>query len=141
MARGITARPLVGVVNEWRRDTLVIRPLQRPTMSIPRTALTRLEVSQGRHSHWVRGAAIGLATGLAASGLFLAAFCSDLDTSCHADTVGKVVALIGLPPTVIGVGIGLAIRSERWERIPLPGSQAAGLGDGHRVAAGLRVSF
>jgi hypothetical protein len=142
MARGITARPLVGVVNEWRPDALVIRSIDRPgTMRIPLPALTRLDVSQGRHSHWVRGGAIGLAAGLAASGLFLAAFCSDLDTSCHADTVGRVLAIFGLPPTMIGLGIGLAIRSERWERVPLPGSQASGPGDGQRVAAGLRIPF
>jgi hypothetical protein len=142
MARGVTARPLVGVVNAWRPDALVMRPLERTTtMSIPMTALTRLEVSQGRRSHWVRGGVIGLGLGFAASGLFLAAFCSDPDTSCHADTVGRVLALIALPPTAVGLGIGLAVRTERWERIPIPGSQAARSGDGQRVAAGLNVAF
>jgi hypothetical protein len=142
MARGITARPLVGVVNDWQPDALVIRSIEHPTtMRIPLPALTRLDVSQGRRSHWVRGGAIGLVTGLAASGLFLAAFCSDPDTSCHADTVGKVTAIFGLPPTMIGLGIGLAIRSERWERVPLPSGRAAGLDDEHRVAAALHVPF
>lgn len=81
----------------------------------------RIEVSGGEKPKVVTGAAIGFGVGAAASLLFLAGFCSDPDTVCGGDEWLTAFAVIALPPTVVGAGIGLLIRTERWREVePAP---------------------
>jgi hypothetical protein len=64
-------------------------------------------------SHTLTGLLIGGLVGAAATGLFLAAFCSDADTQCGADEVGRAVLIIAVPPAVVGAVVGSLIRTKR----------------------------
>jgi hypothetical protein len=64
------------------------------------------------HSHTLTGLLIGGVVGAAATGVFLAGFCSDPDTQCGADEVGRAVLIIGVPPALLGALIGSLIRTE-----------------------------
>jgi len=72
----------------------------------------RIETRSQTHSHTLTGLLIGGLVGAAAAGVFLAAFCSDQDTQCGADEVGRAVVIIALPPAVVGAVIGSLIRTE-----------------------------
>jgi hypothetical protein len=64
------------------------------------------------HSHTLTGLLIGGLVGVAATGVFLAAFCSDPDTQCGADEVGRALVIIAVPSAVVGAVIGSLIRTE-----------------------------
>jgi hypothetical protein len=57
-------------------------------------------------SHTGTGLLVGGLVGLAATGLFLVAFCSDADTSCGAGEVGRAVLVIAVPFAMVGALIG-----------------------------------
>lgn len=63
------------------------------------------------HSYTWTGLLVGGLVGGAAAALFLTAFCSDPDTQCGADEVGRAVVIIAVPPAVVGALIGSLIRS------------------------------
>jgi hypothetical protein len=63
------------------------------------------------HSHTLTGLLIGSAIGLAATGLFLAAFCGDPDTECGADEYGRAIVIIAVPAAAAGALIGSLIRT------------------------------
>jgi hypothetical protein len=77
-----------------------------------------VELSLGEKSKVVTGAAIGFGVGATASLLFLAGFCGG-DTVCGGDEWLRAFAIIALPPTLVGAGIGLLIRTERWREVEL----------------------
>ncbi len=119
----------IGTLARVTRDTLWLAPRAGADPVIaPRSGVRRLEVSLGRRSHVARGALIGAIVGGAATGLFLAAFCSDPDTRCGADEVAKVGLLLGLPPVALGTAIGLIASHERWAPVPWPASARLSLG-------------
>ena len=51
------------------------------------------------------------AVGLAATGLFLAAFCGDADTECGADEYGRALVIIAVPAAAAGALIGSLIHT------------------------------
>ena len=63
------------------------------------------------HSHTFTGLLIGSAVGLAATGLFLAAFCGDPDTECGADEYGRALVIIAVPAAAAGALIGSLIHT------------------------------
>ena len=63
------------------------------------------------HSHTLTGLLIGSAVGLAATGIFLAAFCGDPDTECGADEYGRALVIIAVPAAAAGALIGSLIRT------------------------------
>jgi len=131
--------PTTATLSGWRADSLLLDLAGGSTLAVPRSALTRLEISRGRKSKVMTGALVGLLVGTAATAAFLAGFCSDSDTLCESDEVFRAFAIIALPPTAIGAAIGLAIRVERWESLGLPPpaiGSAALTGVGIRVALG-----
>jgi hypothetical protein len=64
------------------------------------------------HSHTLTGLLIGASVGAAATGLFLAAFCSDPDTRCGTNEFARAVLIIALPPAAVGALIGSLIRTK-----------------------------
>jgi hypothetical protein len=88
----------------------------RPTLRIESTvrvaSFPRMEASSESHSHTLTGLLIGSVVGAVATGVFLAAFCSDSDTQCGADEVGRAVLIIAVPPAVVGAVIGSLIRTK-----------------------------
>ena len=67
----------------------------------------------GTRSHTGKGLLIGGIVGAVATSVFLVGFCSDPDSSCGADEVGRAVLIIGLPPALAGAVIGSLIRTPR----------------------------
>ena len=65
------------------------------------------------HAHTLTGLLIGGLVGAAATGIFLAASCSDADTQCDADEVGRAVLIIAVPPALAGALIGSLIKTKR----------------------------
>src|SRR5262245_51535603 len=51
-----------GVLAAWQTDSLSLS-IDGSTRRFPRASLTALEVSRGRHSHWLAGAGIGFVAG------------------------------------------------------------------------------
>lgn len=136
VARGIAPGPVVAAVAGRHTDSLILDLEGGRRRAVPVTSITRLEISRGRKSKVVTGAAMGLILGTAATGAFLAMFCSDPDTLCESDEVLRALAIIATPPTALGALIGLAVRVERWERFPVTWREGAAIG-GQRLTVGV----
>ena len=99
-------------------------PAQVATTPFP-TWANELPQPQSRHrtlvpvdssttrSHVGTGLLIGGVIGAAATTLFLIGFCSDPDTSCGVDEVGRAGLVIAVPPAALGALIGMLVRTER----------------------------
>ena len=92
-----------------------LSPWRPALVSEPAVHLAPLprELTNGEtHSHTMTGLLIGSLVGVAATGVFLAAFCSDPDTQCGADEVGRAVVIIAVPPALVGALIGSLIKTK-----------------------------
>jgi hypothetical protein len=58
------------------------------------------------------GLLVGSIIGAAATTVFLIGFCSDADTECGADEVGRAVLFIGVPAAALGALVGSLIHKE-----------------------------
>ena len=100
-------------------DEMVVRPPNavEPLRFSP-MQLQSLEVRRGRHSHWRKGALIGLVPGAVLMG---AAFGTGID--CYRDCtfdpkVGVIAgAFGGILTGSAGALVGLAFKSDRWVRV------------------------
>jgi hypothetical protein len=63
-------------------------------------------------SHTGTGLLVGGLIGVAATTVFLIGFCSDSDTECGIDEVGRAVVLIAVPAAAVGALIGSLIHTE-----------------------------
>jgi hypothetical protein len=81
-----------------------------PVLSRQLTALDRGR--DATRSHAATGLLVGGIVGVAATGAFLALFCSDPDTSCGADEVGRVAVVFIPPPALLGALIGSLVDSD-----------------------------
>lgn len=143
------SRRLTGRVLEVQPDALVIK-IERSGASerVLISGLARLEVADGRRGHFKTGAFAGLVPGFAFGFLVGSVLgCDDLAGGCSGSGPdlyrgtkwGSVTALAG------GL-VGLAIRTDRWNELPLPSGRSARLGAAivpvrRGVAAGLTLSF
>ena len=58
------------------------------------------------------GLLVGALVGVAATTAFLVPFCSDPDTSCGGDEVGRAAVLIAVPSAALGALIGSLVRTD-----------------------------
>ena len=120
-------------------------------ISIAYADMARLQRSLGVRSHFIKGTAIGFGTGTVA-GFFAASRIECNNEAC----VGAALAMIGsrllgtVGGTLVGALVGASIRTERWERVDIPGQSAAagmsitptiGVHPGGGLALGARISF
>lgn len=112
------------------------------TLFIPRDAVMAVDVSAGKRSHWVRGAAIG---GLSGLGLATVAWIADnvgdeddpfTDAFDEAFFVVAATAL-GVGGALVGGIIGAVARTEQWDRVPASEIRWAVVPTAH----GVRVGF
>lgn len=110
----------IGVVDRVTADSMVVAGTP-----IARAEISRIEVSAGRTSHWLKGMGIGVVVGgVAGYGLSALATMNAQFGTCRADEV-NVCQLFG----VLGAGTGLIVgtviggltHSERWRTLPLDG--------------------
>jgi hypothetical protein len=88
------------------------RPTLENEITVPLAPFRQELTSAETHSHTLTGLLIGGLVGVVATGVFLAGFCSDADTQCGADEVGRAVVIIAVPPAIVGAVIGSLIRTE-----------------------------
>lgn len=125
------AQPRVQVgVHQLVSDSALVLQSDSASFSIPLDLVTRVEVSRGRESHWLAGAAVGFVVGLVVVRSILhseggsggsTAMCdqernqdSMSSGECHAITVAGVAAATGL-----GAGIGGLIMTDLWQDVPV----------------------
>jgi len=114
------------------------------TLFIPRDAVMAVDVSAGRRSHWVRGAAIGGLSGLVLATVVWIAEKAD-DDDPFSDALNDMffpataVALGGTGALVGGI-IGAVARTEQWDRVPASEIRwtVAPVAGGARVGISLR---
>jgi hypothetical protein len=82
-------------------------------VSVPRSSITRIEVSRGTRSRWRSGALLGGVLGLAAIALVDVGCSQD----CNSPKGGAIAAAVG-GGLVVGAGVGALMRTERWESQP-----------------------
>ena len=128
---------LTGKVLEIDGAALVLaRGREGGVLRVPLASLDRLEVARGRRHRAGMGAAIGFVPGAlfgGTVGLYIA--CSE-QVGCS--PVGPVLVgglLGGAATGGLGALIGLVIRSDRWQAVPLGGSAA-----GRKATVGIGLS-
>jgi hypothetical protein len=104
----------VGTLARVDADTLVV-----DATPVPIQWISELDVSRGRKSHWLAGMGIGFLAGAGVGALVGATACTGGDLyipeACALIGAGLFGA-IGIP---VGTLIGAAVRTDRWEAIPL----------------------
>ena len=113
------------------------------TLHLPLATLTRAETYHGRKSASGTGALVGAAVGLVLGAISGAATCSDPFFDCEpaegAVVMGTVTAALAAG---VGALVGLAIRSDRWDKVPLDNVQAGLIAlPGRRVGLKMAVRF
>ena len=118
-----------GTVVGWESGSLVLEP-ENPEgdtpLTLARDQITGLDVHRGRKSAAGKGALIGLGVGAVAGiavGWGLCGAISDIpcETSDQVEGSAIVGAVFGLLGAGIGALIGLAIKTDRWEAVPMEG--------------------
>ena len=71
------------------------------------------ETQATTRSHTKTGLLVGGLIGATATTVFLVGFCSDPDTACGADEVGRAVLFIAVPCAAVGALIGSLVRTEQ----------------------------
>ena len=102
-------------------------------VTVPKDGIEKLEVRTGRRSHWRAGLLAGLAAGVV---LGAAAGCDN----CFGPTKGEAVALLAPLVGIVGAGVGLLIRTDRWEPVS-PHRLHVSLGLPARGRVGLSVGL
>ena len=125
----------VATVIAQRGDTLVLRSEGAlNSVAVPLAGVTGLEVSRGRHTRVRRGLAVGLVTGavvgaVASYAAYKPDTCGETELGCFLSPLPEfsrsdetVLGAIGggLLGAAVGSVVGLAWRTERWERVSLP---------------------
>lgn len=80
--------------------------LLRPLAPVP-----TFDTGSAARSHTGTGLLIGGLIGAAATTVFLIGFCSDADTKCEMDEVGRAVVFIAVPAAALGALIGSLVRT------------------------------
>lgn len=122
--------PLVGAMVSVEDGHLVVDAPSPGLMTVPLSEVFRLEVSRGRKSRWLAGAAVGTLGGPAVA-------CA-LTRPC----LGRgTVVLAGLTGTAGGL-IGRALKSERWEEARRPTARANVVATPrHGVSVSISIGF
>jgi hypothetical protein len=102
----IASRPLP----TWDVGSLGSTGQHHLTSNTETLVLTRQ--THATRSHTKTGLLIGGLIGVTATTVFLVAFCSDPDTSCGADEVGRAVLIIAVPCAAVGALVGSLVRTE-----------------------------
>jgi hypothetical protein len=143
---------LTGILLRVDQDSLHLET-RNGTFAIPRSGITRIDVSRGQKSALGKGLKWGFLSGLAVGAVGFGILCGLVDgdgedSYCYQDGTAVVLAAsLGLGivgGTGIGALIGAASHTERWERLSAPPSTSfyAGYGGRDRGAlVGVRVAW
>jgi hypothetical protein len=113
-------------------------------MALSLSKVTRLDVFGGRRSHPWRGAAIGAGVGGAAgfiTGLALGGGCIDSNCFTGAQVGGILAVAGGVVGGLIGLGVGSATKTDRWDEVPLDQLRVSFVPRRDGLAVGISVAF
>jgi len=141
-------RWVVGDLLAQDGDSLRLQVTRRaPPIAVARTSLKRLEVRRGQTRAWLGGARLGFGLGVIAGVLrqanigharpcdgWFSDLCDDLYQGAHVVRGGLVGGALG---GLLGAALGYAVRTERWEALPLGRARVAVAPSG----TGLGLSF
>ncbi len=135
---------LIGDITGLESDTLILLPEDGGSaLTIPRSRIEQVQLSQGKKSNWLKGGWIGAASAFAIGAALGAAVCADV--GCDDDAAAVALALGGVSAIGfgLGAGIGALSKSERWADAELPAPPPVALGVGKdgsvRLAFSLRL--
>ncbi len=117
-----SGKKVTGTIESAAPDAIAVRPRNttQPPLKLTLSQIDELEVARGRRSRWPEGAIIGFVPGallLGAAGYALS--CDDYNASCNTETA-LVVGLVGGAATAgLGALVGLAIKTDRWVKVPV----------------------
>ncbi len=112
-APAVTKRRIEGTIIEMDVRSLLIGTEDRSTLSVPRQAITKLDVSLGKHRQVRKGILIGGGIGAIALALTLSSYITE--------SSGWVTVLTGgfAGGAMWGAGIGALIKKDRWSAVPI----------------------
>jgi len=119
---------VTGTLVSFDGDTLLLQPVGKAdTLRIPRSGVTRLDVSRGSASRVGAGIKYGVIVGVIVGTVVGAAACAaeyscsgDEDAGANTLAYSFTGALVGLGSgLVVGAAVGAARSGERWETVPL----------------------
>lgn len=134
----------VGTATGFGPDTLVIMPEDGGSpLTVPRSMIEQLEVTQGKKSSWLFGGMVGGSVGVIAGGLLGATATGLCDYDCPSEGEGAVVgALLGGAGLFgIGAGIGALFKSDRWVEAEMPARPPVALNVGTDGSVRFAVSL
>ena len=104
-----------GTLTRWEPDSFAITETW-----IPRTSLTRIEISR-LNSNAGKYAGLGLLGGAGAGAYFGFAICNFHGFPGWSAMLecGAIGALLGVPGFLLGTTVGLIVKTDRWEEVPL----------------------
>lgn len=119
------------------------QPLLTAEMRLPASDVTRLDVALDKKRHWLEGALIGAALGVAL------ALTDDVDpVLCEVNenvlcSRGEAFLVYGVTSTAIGAGIGAFIKTDRWTPVALDafGPPSPPVARSSRAPVSVGVSF
>lgn len=109
-----------GTLTAWEHDTIALRTARNEQLRVPLAQVMRLDVSRGKGvvgSHVLIGAGAGLVVGSVVGGVVGSRSCRDCWFEGLQVIGGAIVG--GLIGTASGALVGVAIKGERWRRVPL----------------------
>ena len=134
VTRTTGAEPVVGVLASLEGERLILDIGEGRRLTLAAGSITKLEASSGQKSNALLGLGIGAVVG-AIGGVV---YCEN----AVCDQKAKAAAIFSLPGALIGVLIGAAIKTEKWEEVPLDQLRVSfGPQRGGRFAFGLSVAF
>jgi hypothetical protein len=129
---------LEGMMLEMDDSSLLVGIDDRGPTRLSRQAITRIDVSTGRHSRALKGMIIGAVLGAGAGALAYSGDCNGAVSVCvDSHSVVPVGLVTG---ALVGAGIGALIKHDRWNRVPLD-SVRVGLGPTRGRGVALSVSL
>ena len=110
----VAPKAVVGTLLESTEREIVLLESGSGRTPIPRTAITRLERSQGRHGHAIKGLIIG-----AVAGAVVLSAINAQDPETGETQEYFLVALVGAGLGALpGAGVGALVKTERWAELP-----------------------
>jgi hypothetical protein len=125
------------MVMEMDESSLLVSADGRASVRVERQAITRLDISTGRHRRALRGMVIGASLGAAWGVLLTPDSCDTAVFVCTTSPVGSG-AMAAVGGAIYGAGIGALFKTDSWTRVPL---ESVRLGVAPVRGRGVRLSL
>ena len=137
---------IIGQIKSLDNTSLTILTDYSRELGIAYAEMVQLQRSHGVRSHYKKGAVIGLGIGGLAG--ILGYECNEIaHYRCNGSGRTAVTLILSGGGALLGLIVGAAIRTERWERVDIPSQSAAsvmpviGIHPNGSLTLGTRISF